>query len=119
LTNEPILLDSLTEKRAMVVLRQAVLDKNDALIDGISRKYNIGPLLCEYINEKNVESVKRLIALNRVNWHSSFFGGDTFIDLAMRTKNVEIINMVLNASGFSPPQPYPNLARLLDTTSNF
>ena len=81
------------------IMKEAVKLKRYELVSFLVDKYDPSNLVVEYILEGNVEGFKKLAYSKKINWHNSFKGGESFIDIALRCRNNEIINYILDRTG--------------------
>ena len=84
------------------ILKEAIRTDNDRVEKLILNSCDIGSVVVDAIVAEDEEMLRRLTEnAHMLNWYATFNGGDTFLDVALRTKNEYIINLVLDKTGFS------------------
>lgn len=67
---------------------------------------NLSLLLIEFIENKNVNLVDKIIKSNKINLYETF-SGLTYLDYAFKSKNDEIANIIIEKIGYDPTPSAP------------
>lgn len=86
------------------VLHRAIELKNDGLVSKLIAERDPGIVLINMMAAGESDVVKTLIASNKINWHHTF-NGQTILELALNTRNDEMVNLVLDKFHFHKTFP--------------
>lgn len=84
---------SMTNERAMILLRDAVRMNQKELVEGINEFFDPTEVVHHYIEKRNIDAILQLIYSKCLNWHRTF-QGKTLLDAAIATNDSLIRNII-------------------------
>lgn len=93
-------ISSMTNERAMILLRDAVRLNQKELVEEICAIFDPTEVLHHYISKRNVDAILQLIYSKCLNWHRTF-QGKTLIEAALATNDPLIKNIIISGSTYN------------------